>query len=115
MKKNVVNYAGVVLGVFAIVIGFVVMNPETYILGRRDALGSLVEFGADFYTEMYHMTYQVGMEVQRAYANVCNAVGWLIVFFGAFDICYFLSKIVQMKQEVEVQESVSAQDELPDL
>ena len=46
------------------------MNPETYTLGTRDSLGTLIEFGADFYTEIYHMTYSAAHQVQKAYVNI---------------------------------------------
>ena len=70
------------------------MNPETILLGKRDSLGSLLgQYGADFYTDIYHMTYQVGFEVQKAYVNICNAIGWLIVAIGLVDVACFSYKM----------------------
>lgn len=90
-KKTITSYMGVAVGIAIIIIGFSVMNPETFLLGERDSYG-LIKFGGDFYTEIYHLTYQVGDQVQKSYVNICNAIGWLIVSIGAFDICYFLAK-----------------------
>ena len=98
--KNKASFVGVIVGIVIIIIGFSVMNPETYLLGERDSLGSLIEFGADFYTEIYHMTYQVGHQVQQGYVNICNAIGWLIVCLGAIDICYFLVKTIDVTAPV---------------
>ena len=93
MGKKKASIIGVVLGIAIIIVGFCVMNPETYQLGTRDSLGSLIEFGADFYTEIYHMTYSTAHQVQKAYVNICNAIGWLIVAIGLFDIAYFVCKM----------------------
>ena len=93
MKKKTASIIGIILGIAIIIVGFCVMNPETYLLGTRDSLGSLIEFGADFYTEIYHMTYSTAHQVQKAYVNICNAIGWLIVAIGLFDIAYFVCKM----------------------
>ena len=93
MDKKTASIIGIVVGIAIIIIGICVMNPETILLGKRDSLGSLLgQYGADFYTDIYHMTYEVGFMVQKAYVNICNAIGWLIVVFGLFDIAYFLRK-----------------------
>ena len=93
MGKKTASIIGIVLGIAIIIVGFCIMNPETILLGKRDSLGSLLgNYGADFYTDIYHMTYEVGFEVQNAYVNICNAIGWLIVAIGLFDIAYFIGK-----------------------
>ena len=53
------------------------------------------------------MTYQVGHQVQIAYVNICNAIGWLIFAIGAFDICFFLRKMF----DFDSSENVGAQIE----
>jgi hypothetical protein len=114
--KQKASLVGVIVGIVIIIIGFSVMNPETYLLGERDALGSLIyEYGADFYTDIYYLTYQVGHQVQQGYVNICNAIGWLIVCLGAIDICYFLVKTVEAAVSEVEKTQTEKQDELPDL
>ena len=93
MNKKTVCIIGIALGIIIIIIGLCVMNPETYLLGSRDSFGSLIEFGADFYTEIYSMTYSAAHQVQTAYVNICNAIGWLIVAIGLLDVAYFVYKM----------------------
>ena len=88
MGKKVASIIGIVLGIAIIIVGFCVMNPDTYTVGDP-----FMKFGGDFYTEMYDVTREVGREVQRAYENICNAIGWLIVAIGLFDIAYFVCKM----------------------
>jgi ribosomal protein L40E len=106
-SKIAASLVGLIVGVIIIFIGISVMNPDTYLLGKRDSLGSLIEFGGDYQTEMYNMTYQVGHQVQIAYVNICNAIGWLIIAIGAFDICFFLRKMF----DFDSSENVGAQIE----
>ena len=100
MGKKTASIIGIVLGIAIIIIGISVMNPETILLGKRDSLGSLLgQYGADFYTDIYHMTYEVGFEVQKAYVNICNAIGWLIVAVGLVDIAYFVYKMASCEDD----------------
>jgi hypothetical protein len=101
---------GLAFGLMMIFAGIFVMNPETHLLGTRDELGSLIQFGGDFQTEIYAMTYSVGHQVQKAYVYICRAIGWLIIGIGGFDICYFGLKlhdyIIEHKnQSVEASKS----------
>ena len=88
MYKKTASIIGIVLGIVIIIVGFCVMNPETYTVGDP-----FIKFGGDFYTEMYDVTREVGGAVQRAYKNICNAIGWLIVAIGLVDIAYFICKM----------------------
>jgi hypothetical protein len=94
MKKQTTSIIGIALGIAIIIIGICVMNPETYTVGDP-----FIKFGADFYTEMYDVTQEVGGAVQRAYVNICNAIGWLIVAIGLFDVAYFVCKMVSSEQD----------------
>lgn len=91
--KQKMCVVGAVVGVVIIIIGFCVMNPETYTVGDP-----FIKFGADFYTEIYDVTRAVGGAMQRNYTNICNAIGWLIVALGAMDVCYFLLKAFDSAQ-----------------
>lgn len=88
MGKKITSIIGIILGIAIIIIGFCVMGPDTSTIGNP-----FIEFGADFYTEIYDVTRDVGNAVQRNYTNICNAIGWLIVAIGLFDIAYFVCKI----------------------
>lgn len=105
--KKITSNIGIIAGVIIIGIGIYVMNPETLLLGERNDVGSLVEFGGDFYTEIYAMTYSAANAVQRAYVNICNAIGWLIIALGAFDICYFATKLSEAIQQDEMEYTYS--------
>ena len=94
MEKKTASIIGIVLGIAIIIVGICVMNPETYTVGDP-----FIKFGADFYTEMYDVTRDVGGAVQRAYKNICNAIGWLIVAIGLFDVAYFVCKMVSSEQD----------------
>ena len=109
-NKRIVNTIGIIVGVVIIIIGFCVqgtkINTDSYLLGSQ-TIGKSIEFGGDFYTEIYDVTKDVGQAVNsaklsigaainNAQANIgnaiksaCKAIGWLIVTIGAFDICYF--------------------------
>ena len=100
-KKQAPCILCMILGVAIIIVGISVMNPETYQLGSRDSLGFLIEFGGDYQTEMYHITYQVAHQVQKAYVNICNAIGWLIVALGVIDISYFIYKFMSITEQAD--------------
>ena len=93
MGKKVASIIGIVLGIAIIIIGVSVMNPEIYTVGDP-----IMKFGADFYTEIYDVTREVGGAVQRAYKNICNAIGWLIVAIGLVDIAYFICKMASSEE-----------------
>ena len=104
MNQKTARIIGIALGIIIINIGLYVMNPETHLLGSRDSLGSLIEFGADFYTEIYHMTYSAAHQVQTAYVNICNAIGWLIVAIGLLDVAYFVYKMASDEEKGNIAE-----------
>ena len=96
MKKTACS-VGIILGIVIIVIGFFVQGIT--IETSATTIGSYMRFGADFYTEMYAVTQDVGYAVngtKRAIADaaegICDAIGWLMVAFGLFDIGFFFYK-----------------------
>ena len=93
IAKVVTCCIGIIIGIAIIAIGFNVQSPETYKIGEYNLLGDSISFGADFYTEMYAVTQDTGNAVNNATREICSAIGWLIVAIGAFDICFFLSKM----------------------
>lgn len=99
--KIVTSGIGILVGFILIIIGLNVRTPEVYKIGED------IAFGADFYTEIYDVTRDVGGAVNIATKNICNAIGWLIFAIGAFDICFFLRKMF----DVDCCKSVGAQME----
>lgn len=97
--KIVTSGIGMLVGFILIIIGLNVRTPEVYKIGED------IAFGADFYTEIYDVTRDVGGAVNIATKNICNAIGWLIFAIGAFDICFFLRKMF----DFDSSENVGAQ------
>ncbi len=111
-SKKVVAVAGIIVGIVIIIIGFCVRGSRASIYEdyatSKPVIGRPIYFGADFYTEMYAVTQDVGeainantaaidqnsMAIQSAYNRLAftiyNAIGWLIVVIGAVDIVIFL-------------------------
>jgi hypothetical protein len=115
MEKKAASIIGIILGIAIIIVGFCVQginvdadDHESY---GTPTIGSYIKFGADFYTEMYAVTQDVGDAVNSANKNIhgavnnaqrnicgaiekaCDAIGWLIVAIGLFDIAYFVCKM----------------------
>ena len=99
MEKKTASIIGIILGIAIIIIGFCVQGISVEAEGA-DVGSSYMKFGADFYTEIYDVTRDVGIAVNRAQRNICGAVesvcgaiGWLIVAIGLVDIAYFVCKM----------------------
>ena len=88
---------GIIVGVLIIIIGFSVQDPAAPSAG----IGKNISFGADFYTEIYDVTRDVGYAINYASEGICTAIGWLIVVLGLLDICYFSGKIIECLEEKE--------------
>ena len=81
--KKYVSIIGMILGVIIIIIGFCLQDTSNY------AIGESIRFGADFYTEMYAVTKDVGNAINYAINDLIYAVSWLIIAIGAVNICFF--------------------------
>ena len=88
--KKIVAIAGMIVGLVIIIIGICLHNAAIYSVGKH------IQFGADFYTEMYAVTKDVGRSIQY---TINEAVGWLIICLGAIDICLFADKFVNACKE----------------
>ena len=93
-----VSVIGIILGIVIIGIGLDV--KDTSLDTGHVAIGEDIAFGADFYTEIYDVTRDVGFAVNSAkykivngLESVCKAIGLLIVAVGLFDCCFFLHKL----------------------
>ena len=91
MLMKVFRTIACVIGIF-IGIGIIAFGMEQTNLFFTD-IGESIKFGADFYTEMYDVTKEVGYEICNALGYIRRAIGLLIVSIGAVDVCYFLFKL----------------------
>lgn len=91
-SKKIVSIIGIVIGVIIIIIGFSLQNTSSY------AIGKPIAFGADFYTEMYAVTKDVGRAINNAINDLIYAISWLIISLGAIDICFFVYKLVKASE-----------------
>ena len=56
-------------------------------------IGESYTFGADFYTEMYGITKNVGHAINNMHRNIMDAFGKFFIVGGLIDICVFGSKL----------------------
>lgn len=103
IARTIASIIGIVLGIAIIIIGFGVQGISMD--ASKVPVGSYMRFGADFYTEMYDVTRDVGSAINNAQKNicvavegVCDAIGWLIVAVGLFDVAYFVYKMASGKE-----------------
>ena len=86
MKKDLSLYAfgiGVFFGIAMIVMGIKALDFGVY--------AEYASFGGDFYTYSYEATrYAANNLVQ-----LIEAVGYLIISFGLFDVAYFAGKLCE--------------------
>ena len=99
MEKKIASIIGIALGIVIIIVGLCVQGISVDV--SSSSIGRDIAFGADFYTEMYDVTRDVGFAINGAWhsiadaaESVCDAIGWLIVATGLFDIAYFSYKMV---------------------
>ncbi len=106
MPKKGASIFGLLIGIAIVVVGICLLDINFY---RSSAtVGRDIRFGADFYTEMYDVTRDVGYQVSQIDGTIaaatrwmCQAIGWLIISLGAIDMCYFISKLATETNEKE--------------
>ena len=86
MKKRA-SVFGIFIGIIAIIAGISMLNTSI------GGIGEYITFGADFYTEIYSVTRELGWSVSSATQAICNGIGWLLIVSGGFSICHFLTKL----------------------
>lgn len=94
------------MGVVIIIIGFSLQNTTTY------SIGEYLRFGADFYTEIYDVTRDVGRALNNAINDLICAISWLVVSLGAIDVCFFVYKFVKACTEGAAAKSESNEQEI---
>lgn len=97
ISGKIVPIIGIIVGVAIIILGVSLQDTERY------AVGESIKFGADFYTEIYDVTKDVGHVINYVVNDLIRAIGWLIISLGAMDICFFAYKLVNteaMQEEI---------------
>lgn len=98
-RKKIAPIIGIIVGVVIIVIGFSLQDTYNYSIGKS------IEFGADFYTEMYAVTKDVGRAINSAINDLICAISWLIISLGAIDICFFTYQLVMFNDKSKKPEA----------
>ncbi len=100
---------GIVVGVLMIVFGLHTAS-ESRFLGETTYK---VEFGGDFYTEIYSVTKDAVEDINKlgdVIAEIEKAFGYFVSLLGAMIICLFGSKLCEKKEvNVVVPEAKPAQ------
>lgn len=105
-KRAFWNYIGIGIGVIAVVVGliFLLGFKDKAFLGVYSWLG-ISEFGGDFYTYSYRASAFAANAVAGVYEMLSMCFGCLFILIGAFDICFFGSRI-SAKSKESVDESI---------
>ena len=109
MDKKTASIIGIALGIVIIIVGLCVQGISVDV--SSSSIGRDIAFGADFYTEMYDVTRDVGFalngakhSIADAAESVCNAIGWLIVAVGLLDVAYFGYKMASDEEKCTIAE-----------
>ena len=92
-RIKILNIAGLVLGLIAVIVGIYLAAYSDGMFARRQA----IQFGGDFYTEIYDVVEQTRfsvMGVGHAVSQLVNAIGYAIILAGLLDIIVFAKKLV---------------------
>lgn len=100
--KLVCALVGVIFGIITIVFG-VVLAVKT------SSLGGDVEFGADFYTEIYSAVKDVEYGVYYLQGFLLTFCKFMLIAFGMFEIAFFGNKAVKVffDKSAPITQSVS--------
>lgn len=108
VMRRIVSVIGILVGAFIIFIGLTMVSGG-YSWTSTETIGEPIQFGADFYTEIYSVTKDVGNAVNNVVeatnslgsvmSDVAYGIGWLIVSLGAIDVCAFLYALCAPKQK----------------
>lgn len=105
---------GIIAGIAILIVGINLMKADVYFIGK-----SGMRFGADFYTEIYDVTQDVGGAVNRSIKSVHQCAGTILACIGALTIVGYLNKAIDViltlntKKPEEIPQETP--DELPDL
>lgn len=105
---------GIIAGIVILIVGINLMDVDVYSVGEYS-----MKFGADFYTEIYDVTRDVGGAVNRSIISIHQCAGAILACIGALTIVAYLNKSVDVimnlntKKPEEILQEVH--DELPDL
>ena len=110
----VAKIIGIVLGIVLLIVGINLTKVEIYSIGTYD-----MRFGADFYTEIYDVTQDVGGAVNRSIRSMHQCAGTILACVGALTIVGYINKAVDIVLSLHTKNTEAAsqedRDELPDL
>ena len=105
---------GIIAGVVILIVGINLMDVDVYSVGEYS-----MKFGADFYTEIYDVTRDVGGAVNRSIKSIHQCAGTILACIGALTIVVYLNKSVDAIMNLNTKKSAAilqeVHDELPDL
>ena len=90
---KILNIVGLVIGIVAIILGITFAGYSDGMYGTRQG----IQFGGDFYTEIYDMVEQTRfsvMTVGHAISQLVNAIGWAFILAGLLDVVVFAKKLL---------------------
>ena len=106
-------FLGIAIGLLISFLGFLVTTMDIG-TATTDKIGEDIKFGADFYTEMYDVTKDVGKavnnvtkEINDAIDKICTAIGMLIFSIGLLDIAFFTYKILSTADSATTKHNVN--------
>ena len=110
----VAKIIGIVLGIVLLVVGINLTKVEIHSIGT-----SGMRFGADFYTEIYDVTQDVGGAVNRSIRSMHQCAGTILACIGALTIVGYINKAGDIVLSLHTKNTEAApqedRDELPDL
>lgn len=105
---------GMALGVGIIIIGICLLSADTDSIGQWGT-----RFGADFYTEMYAVTQDVGYAVNDVTKAIHKCMGWLVIALGVVTSCYYFNSFAELchSEKVKLEEDANtvSSEALPEL
>ena len=91
LSKRVICVVGVIVGIAIIIGGFVISKYFNGMLSSGPTTSTT--FGADYYTKQYGATTDILWDIYNVFMVTRLGISLMLFSFGAFDICYFLSKL----------------------
>lgn len=116
MGNKVTKIFGILLGAAIIAAGVELLSTDLISIGKT------IKFGADFYTEIYDVTQDVGRAVNNVIRSMHKCAGWFMITLGAITFIHYLDKLVDVlkaeksKAQAAMEETSNNNvNELPDL
>ena len=114
MKNKTTKVLGIMVGIGIICLGTTLLSVDLSTIGKS------ISFGADFYTEIYDVTQDVGRAVNQMIRSIHKCSGWGLITIGAITTINYLDKLVdsfsaEKADKPEENNHDNDANELPDL